>query len=289
MLNSTDIAMYQEGKVLLFLGAGASIHAGLSGVIGLVKDFTDWLKTDASGETHYFRDWLTANQTVDYLELVEKIITTIKQKEGDKIDIEMLLEAIEKIENRDKDILSFFYDKDTFTLRNCKSYNLISDGKKLHSIALKGFIKLYFTENDIRTEYLNPLLSFLKVCRPLDIFSTNYDVCIELLCKSKRNKKKYVTGFNPTWNPQVFEESDTDIQLYKLHGSVTWYKTDSGEYASSDLLITGTNFKLMTGEKALGYITLKQHFIEFLLLEIMRSATVEAVKDKEFSELIITV
>jgi hypothetical protein len=45
-LNSTGIAMYQEGKVLLFLGAGASIPAGLSGVIALVKDFTDWLKTD---------------------------------------------------------------------------------------------------------------------------------------------------------------------------------------------------------------------------------------------------
>jgi SIR2-like domain len=80
----------------------------------------------------------------------------------------------------------------------------------------------------------------------LNIFSTNYDVCIELLCKSRRNKKKYVTGFNPTWNPQVFEESETDIRLYKLHGSVTWYKTDSGEYASSDLLIKGTNFELIT-------------------------------------------
>jgi SIR2-like domain len=142
--------------------------------------------------------------------------------------------------------LVLFYDKDTFTLRNCKSYNLISDSKKLLSRALKGFIKLYFTKNDISTEYLDPLLKFLNVCSPLNIFSTNYDVCIELLCKSRRNKKKYVTGFNPTWNPQVFEESETDIRLYKLHGSVTWYKTDSGEYASSDLLIKGTNFELIT-------------------------------------------
>ena len=69
----TNIAIYQEVKVLLFLGAGSSIHAGLSGVIALVKDFTDWL---------------TSNQKTDYLELVENIITTIKQKKGDKIDIE---------------------------------------------------------------------------------------------------------------------------------------------------------------------------------------------------------
>jgi sarcosine oxidase delta subunit len=32
-----------------------------------------------------------------------------------------------------------------------------------------------------------------------------------------------------------------------------------------------------------------QHFVEFLLLEILRSATVEAVKRKEFAELIKSV
>jgi hypothetical protein len=144
-LNSTDIAMYQEGKVLLFLGAGASIHAGLSGVIALVKDFTDWLKTDARRKTHY-------------LELVEKIITTIKQKEGDNLDIEMLLSAIEKIEDRDKDFLSLFYDRNTFTFRKCNSYDLISGGNKLLSGAVKEFVKFYFTEKVIDTEYLKPTL-----------------------------------------------------------------------------------------------------------------------------------
>jgi hypothetical protein len=242
-LNSAGIAMYPESKVLLFLGAGSSIYSGLSGVIALVKDFTDWLKTDASGKTHY-------------LELVEKIITTIKQKEGDKIDIEMLLDAIEKIENRDKDFLGLFYDRDTFTLTNCNSYDLISDGKKLLSGAVKEFIKFYFTEKEIKTEYLDPLLKFLKVCRPLDIFSTNYDVCIELLCE--RKKKKCVTGFNPTWNPQVFETErriNRDIvRLYKIHGSATWYKTHSGEYESSNLRIKGTKFKLVTRGTAVPFI-----------------------------------
>jgi SIR2-like domain len=163
----------------------------------------------------------------------------------------MLLEAIDKIENRDKDILSLFYDRNTFTLRNCNSYDLISGGKKLLSGAVKEFVRFHFTEKDIKTEYLDPLLKFLKDCRPLDIFSTNYDVCIELLCK--RNKKKCVTGFNPTWNPQVFNESDMDIRLYKLHGSATWYKT-GGEYESSNLLIKGTKFELVTRETAVPFI-----------------------------------
>ena len=75
-----------------------------------------------------FKNWLKSENKTDYLDIVENIIRTIeewkkKRRHKDKVDIEMLLEAIEKIENRDQDILSHFYNKNTFTLSNCKCYD----------------------------------------------------------------------------------------------------------------------------------------------------------------------
>ncbi|MFZ0511000.1 MAG: hypothetical protein WAM14_05295 [Candidatus Nitrosopolaris sp.] len=120
-----------------------------------------------SGLVADFKNWLKSENKTDYLDIVENIIRTIeewtkKRRHKDKVDIEMLLKAIEKIENRDQDILSHFYNKNTFTLSNCKCYDLISDGKKLLSEEVRKFIKIYFTQKEIKTEYLRPLLAFIK-------------------------------------------------------------------------------------------------------------------------------
>jgi hypothetical protein len=105
------------------------------------------------------------------------------EEKKNEIDIELLLETIEKIENRDNEVLPLFYEKSTFNLSECSGFGLISGKKRLLSEEIKRFIKLTFTEKEIRIEYLKPLISFIKDQKPLSIFSTNYDVCIEELCR----------------------------------------------------------------------------------------------------------
>ena len=118
---------------------------------------------------------------------------------------------------------------------------------------VQKFIKIYFTQKEIKTEYLRPLLAFIKDCKPLDIFSTNYDVCIEQFCKL--NNKECVNGFNPKWNPEVvFNNPHMDVRLYKLHGSVTWYRTEQGEYESSNILIKDMKVELVTRQEAIPFI-----------------------------------
>ena len=71
---------------------------------------------------------------------------------------------------------------------------------------------------------LAPLVGF----KPINIFSVNYDTCIELLCT--KHKLTYTDGFGLYWNPELFNSDKFDIKLFKLHGSIMWYSTDYGNF-----------------------------------------------------------
>ena len=107
-------------EILFFLGAGASIDAGLVGVVELKHEFIKWLEN---------------NSKFEHLNLTNEILTileTRKAKRGDKnaVDIELLLEIAEKIENKDEDPLSDFYENKMLKLERDSSYNSIMKIKK---------------------------------------------------------------------------------------------------------------------------------------------------------------
>lgn len=102
--------------------------------------------------------------------------------------------------------------------------------------------------NANKVRYLEPLLSFLGKDKPLDIFSVNYDMAIEQFCNIY--KIEYTDGFDLYWNQKNFDRTDVDIRLYKIHGSILWYKTDRGYYVKLPTKIEGPHTELITGEKA---------------------------------------
>ena len=97
-------------------------------------------------------------------------------------------------------------------------------------------------------KYLEPFLGFIEEFRPLDIVSLNYDTCIEQFCNV--NKLSYQDGFAIDWNPKIFEEENTDIRLYKLHGSIIWYHSSRGGYVKLPVMTNESSVKLITGETA---------------------------------------
>jgi SIR2-like domain len=57
----------------------------------------------------------------------------------------------------------------------------------------------------------------------LKVFTTNYDLCIEDACRCQGID--VITGFQPStgqWSPSVFQSVAPGINLYKLHGSLSW-------------------------------------------------------------------
>lgn len=160
------------------------------------------------------------------------------------MDIELVLEAIEKLENRD-DALPLFY-------KNKKKII-----QKIDDLYLKRFIKSETGEVDIEVDYLNGLFEVMEYHKPLDIFSTNYDVCIERFCIL--NKNRYFDGFEEEWNPEKFKDQkkDKDILLYKLHGSATWSRSEKRKYTRN----TNPQINIVTAEIEVPLIKQLLHII----------------------------
>lgn len=198
---------------MFFLGAGASVPADISDVRGLVENFRDYLKSESKS---------------DYYEIVTEIEEVLKNrlsKANRKVDIELLLETVEKLENREREVLLDFYHDKWFAL---SKYEDFIQGNKSLSREIKRFIRMKCNIDFEKTSFLEPLQYFInEKGNPLPIFTTNYDTLIEQFCE--RYNKQYVDGMDSKWNATSFRKKSVDIQLFKVHGSITWYRNIRGD------------------------------------------------------------
>jgi prefoldin subunit 5 len=218
----------KSSEVIFFLGAGASVPAGVPDTYSFVQEFIDDIDEAEKKET------------------IEKIVQTLEVWnlevwKKSKIDIELLLETLVKLKDRKYEPLLQFYEGKAFILKGYADKKPLIDD-------LKNFIKSRAIVSEEEIKYLQPLRGFIEEFRPLDIISLNYDTCIEQFCNV--HKLSYQDGFDVHWNPKTFTTEHTDIRLYKLHGSVMWYQSDRGGYIKSPVMTDTSNIQLITGEKA---------------------------------------
>lgn len=118
--------------------------------------------------------------------------------------------------------------------------------------------------------YLARLNDFKAIAESVDVFSLNYDLCIERAFTE--NGYTIVNGFTENgWTPSEFNSSD--MRLFKLHGSLDWVEdevhgicsvsmprhtyADDFEGQKPPLLIFGTDAKV-TGKEP--FLTLLHSF-----------------------------
>jgi len=83
--------------------------------------------------------------------------------------------------------------------------------------------------------YFANLKNFLPESGRLEVFTLNYDLCVEDACRAEG--LRVITGFHPqnrTWNPSLFEAGGVGINLYKLHGSLNWRPNDGNRWLVED-------------------------------------------------------
>jgi hypothetical protein len=216
---------------LFFLGAGASVAAGVPATFELVDGFLKELEN---------------NKESKKLEFLKQVVTTLKKGELGKngVDVELLLEALSQMESASECIPLKFFQKGKCILGD----DYKSEATELRR-ELQDFIKKKGLVAKSKIQYLKDLLMFTEANpQPLDIFSVNYDICIEQFCHVF--EKTYTDGFYLDWEPKSLEREDVSLRLHKVHGSITWYETDKGSLVKLPIKSEAAEVELITGEKA---------------------------------------
>jgi len=139
-----------------------------------------------------------------------------------------------------------------------------------------GFWLRHEKKSDIA--YLERLVDFCSEGIGVDIFSLNYDLCLETAIADFANRK-FVNGFTEDgWRPKTLVDDGTDVRLFKLHGSLDWIEDEKAyglcslqwprhkdaediEGEHRPLLIFGTDQKLTAREP---FLSLVYHFSQQL-------------------------
>lgn len=102
-----------SSQVVFLLGAGASKNADVPTTFEFVDKFKDYLKERINND--YLDTQKKDNDLIKY-SIIEKIIDILqewKKEQNEKVDIELLLDALNKLENRrNETILQFCMEKD---------------------------------------------------------------------------------------------------------------------------------------------------------------------------------
>lgn len=150
-----------------------------------------------------------------------------------------------------------------------------------------------------RISYLARLADFCSDSVGIDIFSLNYDLCIETAL-SRVAEKRFVNGFTEDgWRAATLWE-DHPIRLFKLHGSLDWVEDEAYGVCAFQfprhkdaediegrhrrpLLIFGTNHKLSAREP---FLSLAYHFSQRLLNTLVLVIVGYSFGDAHLNEII---
>jgi len=253
--------------MLLFLGAGASKSFGLP----LMNELTD----------------LVVRELDDYP--IKNIIQKIEEKVnavGIEPDIEGILSCIDALSNPEISLKTAgpvaALVKESGGLNNYKfgkNEKYFEDiSKKIRAIIRNNchFPKREYIKKLEKT-YNNFLNLFsIKPKNPLNVYTTNYDLCFERYCKKKGYRFYDCFDDDGKFDIEFTKQNTKSWEIYKLHGSSGWIVTDEcskGEFINSYLPIEHGE-QTMTGEMiddVMIYPTTEKYFSKSPYFELLNN------------------
>jgi len=190
-------------KFGFLLGAGCSKEAGIPDMKEFLHDFLYSLKE----KNPAFHDFIT--------DLLEGL------KDDGAPDLEDLMVSLDTIAG------NLPYSRIVDNIRPLKSeYKDKSEIATQTIRLLEEFISNSTFVNDASNlYYINGLLNLIRDLQYYPpIFTVNYDTVLEFIFEHVGIT--YSDGFEPYWDPDLFDK-ESQINLFKLHGSCTWYSSGS--------------------------------------------------------------
>lgn len=198
--------MRSPSDVIFLLGAGASVDAGMPSIVNLTRELCRRLPTLSvrTGKVHpEFPRLVAALAELEpsVAENYERLFAWLK-----------LLIKVQKTPYQPAFLVNI---PANLAKVACA---LSSDiGRPICEILHKGW-KACTPES---LKYLERLRDFIPDSGRLPVFTLNYDLTVEDACRN--DGIPVTTGFRGDWCPSLFQGTDTGINLYKMHGSLSWF------------------------------------------------------------------
>lgn len=239
-------------EYVFLLGAGASVGCGLP----TTNEMTTRLikAVDDPADPALFRTLCLVLGGIQFLRGQQGVIPNAS------FNVEEVAETLEALRLRRTSNLSPFvgawnellclYDGSGNRSRDCLG--------ELNKLLREKIAEWLITPEPDKIKYFDKLKEFVGDTSPVEVFTLNYDGCVEAALKGANSR--FTCGFDQNgWNSALFANSELEVCLYKLHGSLDWYRDEEdqaiyslltppeGRVPAADpppLLIFGTTNKL---------------------------------------------
>lgn len=193
--------------VIFLLGAGASVDAGMPMVAQLTKELRCRLPS--------CRD-INKKERPDFAQLFDTIAAHDPNVETNYerfFEWLVLLKDVQR--NPFRNVIRVEMEPSFATVAGELAFVI----KRL----VYEILRSHQSEKSYDPGYFAGFRRFLPEHGCLKVFTLNYDLCVEDACRSAGID--LTTGFRKDtkrWDPSVFQSCDSGINLYKLHGSLSW-------------------------------------------------------------------
>lgn len=248
---------------VILLGAGASADADIPISIGLNRVIRERLKKE------YKEDSLP-RRLFNYLIGAIYYHRGINNRDPEEfaVNIEEIISSIRKLKERDTEFISAFVGSWNEKLSHF-SRELLDD---IEEKLILWVAELLDQRNPTKVSYLTWFgkLQDKHGSSPLNIFTLNHDRALEFALDEAG--LSYCKGFKysidedsslGTWNPELFEDRENLINVYKLHGSLGWSKDEStGQICDSKYFNVSDPHLMIFG--VLEKVTIEEPFFELI-------------------------
>lgn len=262
--------MLRSDTFLFLLGAGASFDAGIPTSFNMISNVEDLILTNHQWKKHKDLYYCIKSGILNGAGITGNFLPNI-------VNIETLVNTMDELLKSYEHPLYPFIGSWIPRLNEVCG-NKFDNIKEFKSLILDKLCNSW-TKCDHQEDY-SYYGNFERLQKnytyPLSIFSLNYDLCLE----NAINKSMIQRGFGPADHLWHWENLDTGsnikepIRLYKLHGSMDWKKTNTGEVEESGnispeetAIIFGTAYKLQYLDPFL-----------FLVNEFRRKTLLESIR-----------